>query len=167
MRQLFCSLLVQHIRSRYLTVLMTLAIIVVAAVTLTPATAHAQTSATPTSVRGALTVSLLGSSVVPNSASGCNQSVCITVIGSGLYVDHVSSTGTTTARTINVVGQMLVRGSVRLTTNTISMINSPGNLVLLSAYYPVGYNINNGSQVCVRFVGTGAPAGLPCETIHS
>lgn len=129
---------------------------------MTSAAGYASTPTAPT-----LTGFTTRVGVVPYSASGCNQSVCISVVGTGLYVNYVNATGTSTSRNGCVKGQMLVRGSVRLQTNTVCWLNPPNSIEHLTAHYSIGYNINNGSQVCVKFIGLGAPKGLPCETIHS
>jgi hypothetical protein len=112
------------------------------------------------------TAVLIGKAI-PNSATGCNQQVCIHVQGTGLFVSYVSSTGFTTSRTGCSFGEFLVRGSVRSVTNPVCWSNPPNYIEYLASYYPVGYNINNQSQVCVLYKGKGSPPGKPCETVHS
>jgi hypothetical protein len=168
MKHSFSSRLIQLPRPRYRITLLAFVAFATLMMILTSATAFASTSRTPT-----LTGSTASRTVMPESASGCNQFVCISVCnnssctGSGLYIDHVIGTGVSTSRRGCVVGQMLVRGSVREQTNVFCWVNPPNTLEYLYSYYPVGYNINNGSQVCVKYKGIGAPKGEPCETVHS
>jgi hypothetical protein len=168
MKHLFRSRMIRLPGPRYRAPLVALVVVATLVMILTSATAYASAPRTPT-----LTGSAVSRTAIPYSAHGCNQSVCIWVCnnssctGSGLYIDHVIGTGVSTSRNGCVVGQMLVRGSVRLQTNQVCWLNPPGHDEYLYAYYHVGYNINNGSQVCVRFKGLGAPKGEPCETVHS
>jgi hypothetical protein len=110
---------------------------------------------------------------MPASSHGCNGTVCIAVCnnasctGSGTFIHHVSSTGITKALTGCAFGELLVRGQVRETSNVTCWDNKPGTLEELFDYFPVGYHINSGSQVCVQYKGRGAPSGKPCETVHS
>jgi hypothetical protein len=173
MKHLFRSRMIQLSRPRYRAISVAFVAFATLVMMLTSATAFASAPKTPIAYGTALMGGTVTGNAIPQSASGCNQSVCIAVCnnssctGSGLYIDHVISTGVSTARAGSVVGQMLVRGSVRETTNRVRWINPSGSKVYLYAYYPVHYDINNGSKVCVRWVGLGAPAGLPCETVHS
>jgi hypothetical protein len=168
MKHLFRSRMIQLPRSRYRATLVAFAAFATLVMMLTSATAYASTPKTPI-----LTSSARSATAIPESAHGCNQAVCISVCnnssctGHGLYIDHVIGTGVSTSRRGCVVGQMLVRGSVREQTNVFCWLNPPNSLEYLYSYYPVGYNINNGSQVCVKFKGLGAPKGEPCETVHS
>ena len=106
-------------------------------------------------------------SAIPDSASGCNQDTCISVVGSGLSVDYVVQTGHTDEETGCAYGEFLVRGGVRQTTNPTCWDNGEGDTEDLYDFYSIYYNINNNSQVCVDYVGYHAPDGKPCETIHS
>ena len=169
MKQLFHAHTIRLPGPRYRATLVAFVVVATLVMLLTSASAYASTPKAPTLMGSAVS----SSTAIPDSASGCNQSVCIWVCnnssctGSGLYIDHVIGTGVSTSRNGCVVGQMLVRGSVREQTNQACWLNPPGTDEYLYAYYHVGYKINNGSQVCVRFKGLGAPKGLPCETVHS
>lgn len=122
-------------------------------------------AASSSTVSGTLTGA--AAQAIPNSATGCNGSVCIHVQGTGLFVNYVTASGVTKSQSGCSFGEFLVRGSVREVTNPVCWNNQPGSLESLFAYFPVGYNINDGSQVCVKFSGKGSPSGEPCETIHS
>ena len=110
---------------------------------------------------------------IPKSATGCSGTVCIAVCnnatctGHGLYVLYVAASGTTTKQTGCAFGKMLVRGKVREVSNPTCWDNPPGSVESLFDYFPVGYRIDDGSQVCVQYSGKGGPSGKPCETVHS
>ncbi len=168
MKQLIRSHMIQLPGPRYRATFVVFVAFATLLMVLTSTTAFASTPSTPT-----LTGSVAHGTAIPESAHGCNQAVCISVCnnssctGHGLYIDHVIGTGVSTSRRGCVVGQMLVRGAVREQTNVFCWANPPNSLEYLYSYYHVGYNINNGSQVCVKFKGIGAPKGEPCETVHS
>lgn len=119
-------------------------------------------AATTVPANGTLTGHSVGG-IRPASASGCNQETCIYVNGTGNYVNFVTQTGFSTDGSGCVYGEFLVRGQVRAFTNTWCWSGGPQQL---TGYYTIHYNIATGSQVCVDFVGLGAPLGKPCETIE-
>jgi hypothetical protein len=104
--------------------------------------------------------------VIPESSSGCNQDVCISVCnninctGSGLYVTYVGGTGYPPIgdSTNPTVAKVWVRGVVRDTSSGLPLST---RVVIV---FPFGYNVDNGSQICMTF--TGIP-GKACETVHS
>ena len=96
-------------------------------------------------------------SVHPDSASGCNQSICIAVTGSGLNV----SDWTTTAvlpRTMCSTADFLVNGSVWATGYGCA---SSGDQ--LKADWSDPGNFANGTVLCNTWSGI---AGKPCETVE-
>ena len=104
--------------------------------------------------------------VVPASSSGCSQDVCISVCnnisctGSGLFVTYVGGTGYPPIgdSTNPTVAKVWVRGVVRYTSSGLPLHT---RVVIV---FPFGYNVDNGSQICMTF--TGIP-GEACETVHS
>jgi hypothetical protein len=137
-------------------------------------TAPAGASTAPAASHATQRVSAVhGEAATPESASGCNDNTCISVCsnssctGSGLYVDYVVETSNTDEETGCAYGEFLVRGSVRLETNADCWDNDEGTTEYFYDYYSIGYDIDNGSQVCVDYVGYNAPDGKPCETVRS
>jgi hypothetical protein len=98
-------------------------------------------------------------SIIPNSASGCNQNVCIYVTGSKLHVSDWSTTGYDANPTCTYAAYW-VAGKVKATSNEVcggsdteyvSDWNDPGN-------FP------NHTQLCNTWLHI---SGKPCETVHS
>lgn len=106
--------------------------------------------------------------VRPNSASGCNQQVCIWVCnnssctGSGLYIDHVYSEAYPTAYGC-AAARFQVNGVVWATSNTVC---GGTNTVFQAWWYPK-QSFANQTQLCVYWFGSPYVPGRPCETVHS
>ncbi len=95
--------------------------------------------------------------VTPLSASGCNLSVCITVIGTGLYVSDWSTTAYPST-TVCSFAAYWANGVVIATSNQVC--GKSGD-TFYSDWPNPGFFANN-TQVCNTWVQI---AGRPCETI--
>lgn len=98
-------------------------------------------------------------SIVSDTASGCNQSVCISVIGTGLLVSDWS-TKAYFPNAGEIFAAFWANGSVIATSP--SVYTPPGEWWTddwgHEAYFA------NGTQLCNNWWGT---SGKPCETVHS
>ena len=122
-------------------------------------------SASATPGQGTTTVTPRGE-LTPESSSGCTLSltpVCIYVNGTGLHVNYVTSTGYPTDENGDVVGELTENGSPIMVTNPVVWSDE---IVVLSSEYDVDANFANNTQLCVQYVGAGAPDGAACETIE-
>jgi hypothetical protein len=97
--------------------------------------------------------------VTPDSASGCNQSVCINVVGSGLYVSDWSTTAYPSTYVCSYAAYW-ANGIVIATSNEVC---GNQNDVFYSDWNNPGYFPNN-TQVCNTWLQI---AGKPCETVYS
>jgi len=97
--------------------------------------------------------------VTPASANGCNQSVCISVVGSGLYVSDWSTTAYPSTYVCSYAAYW-ANGVVIATSNEVC---GNQNNVFYSDWNNPGYFTNN-TQVCNTWLQI---AGKPCETIYS
>ncbi len=96
--------------------------------------------------------------VISDSASGCNQLVCISLVGSGLTVTTWSTTGTYTEQTPAFA--VYYKNGVEIASSII-FLAEPGDL-----YYDqmIGsHSFANGTQLCNGWQGT---VGHPCETVE-
>ncbi len=97
-------------------------------------------------------------SISPQTASGCNQSVCIYVEGSGTQVTYWSTTAALPASMCTVakywaVGVLVYEGNTKC--------GSPGAQV--SSYWPSPGHFAAGTQLCNTWTGI---SGRPCETVE-
>ncbi len=95
-------------------------------------------------------------STLPQSASGCNQNVCIYVTGSGLHVDSWTSSavGPVGCTTANFdAGSEHAHYKVCSDNNGNYFVN-PG----------INRNFANGTKLCNSWDNI---PGYPCETVHS
>jgi hypothetical protein len=97
--------------------------------------------------------------IQPDSASGCNQDVCIYVYGQGRFVQEWDTTAYFPNGTESFAIYYL-NGSVLTTSN--SFYASPGQWY--ETYWTPEEYFPNNSQVCNSWW---ANAGHPCETVHS
>ena len=102
----------------------------------------------------------------PQSASGCNQTTCIYVNGTGLHVNYVTENGADGDLTGCASGLYLVNGNLAAATNTVCWNNSEGTIEELSGYYGVNTNYANGTKLCVSWAGATTPFGEPCEYVE-
>jgi hypothetical protein len=94
----------------------------------------------------------------PDTASGCNQRVCIRVVGRGLSVDYVSSSAFPTGR-VCTYATLSVNNRAYAGTNWVC-INGPRQYGL--AYFGLHRNFANGDVFCVTWYKI---PGRPCETV--
>jgi hypothetical protein len=105
-----------------------------------------------------ITATLNSQSVVPDSASGCSQRVCIYVFGSGLHVDDWDTSATNASYLCTYSGYWTA-GVLTGTSNVVC-----GSSGQFWAYWtPLRYYIN-GTRLCNTWLHL---AGKPCETVHS
>jgi hypothetical protein len=95
--------------------------------------------------------------VTPASASGCNLSVCINVVGSGLYVSDWSTTAYPSTSVCSFAAYW-ANGVVIATSNQVC---GNQNTVFYSDWNNPGFFTNN-TQVCNTWPQI---AGRPCEII--
>jgi len=98
------------------------------------------------------------SSVQPLSASGCNQSVCIYVTGSGTDVTNWSTSATLPASMCTVAdywadGNLVYQGNDKCGSGGASV----------SSYWPEPGYFAPGTQLCSTWTGI---AGRPCEIVE-
>ncbi|MGH9300661.1 MAG: hypothetical protein ACRD0E_02140 [Acidimicrobiales bacterium] len=98
-------------------------------------------------------------SVHSDSASGCNQEVCIYVYGQGLFVQQWNTTAYFPDGTESFAAYW-ANGNVIATTN--SFYASPGTWY--EAYWTPDEYFANNTKVCNAWFNN---AGFPCETVHS
>jgi hypothetical protein len=120
----------------------------------TPATAH---SAAPT-IKHENTTHRAGTTIAPRSAYGCNQDVCISVVGNGTYVKTWATSAYPSYAYRCTWANYWANGKLLYS----------GALQCRSDYYyfdSVGIygNVKAGSQVCNTWYGI---PGKPCESIH-
>jgi hypothetical protein len=96
--------------------------------------------------------------VVSDSASGCNQLVCINLVGSGLTVTSWSTSGTYTIQTPAFA--IYYKNGVVIATSVI-VEAEPGET--LGDQMIGTHSFPNGTQLCNGWGGT---LGHPCETIE-
>jgi hypothetical protein len=102
-----------------------------------------------------------GHTVTPNTASGCNSDVCITVNGSGLFVNFVFTSG-------HNPNSFSVSSHPYITANGVT-VNS-GSTRTIAAGSTSSYTWNsqrsfaNNTVICAGWTGI---SGFPCETVHS
>lgn len=94
--------------------------------------------------------------ITPDSASGCNQEVCIEVIGSGLIVDQWNTFAYPPGDDCSFAAYW-EDGEIAFTGEEVC-----GTLLETFASDFDG-EFDNGEQVCNSWVNIG---GFPCETIH-
>lgn len=105
------------------------------------------------------------STPTPQSASGCNNVVCIYVNGSGLHVNYVDSYAEPTAYTC-ASARFQVNGVVRASTNVVC--GGPYPNQTFYATWNTNSDFANGTQLCVYWLSSNnATPGHPCETVHS
>lgn len=96
--------------------------------------------------------------VVSDSASGCNQAVCISLVGSGLIVSNWSTTGVFAIQT-PAFAIYYKNGSVIATSVIVEA--EPGDTLFDQM---IGsHSFANGTQLCNGWGGT---LGHPCETVE-
>lgn len=100
--------------------------------------------------------------VHPDSASGCNQEVCIDVQGSGLYVDQWNTTAYGNVGCSYAV--YLRNGNYIRITDDICPTSSGDGVYYYDWAYPIGGKFGNKDKVCNTWYYL---PGKPCETIHS
>lgn len=115
-----------------------------------PAPVSASTATTPTAT--------VTGTIAPNSASGCNQNVCIFVYGSGLHVDEIDSTAVL-PRQMCTVWRIYANGSLIGRSNMVC--GRAGATVF--GFWHINRNFPNQTKLCVSWFGV---PGLPCETVH-
>ena len=98
------------------------------------------------------------SSVQPLSASGCNQSVCIYVTGSGTDVTNWSTSATLPASLCTVAdywanGNLVYQGNEKCSSGGASVYS----------YWPEPGYFAPGTQLCSTWTGV---VGKPCETVE-
>jgi len=93
------------------------------------------------------------------SASGCNQSVCIELIGTGLVVDRWRTTASVSSATCSQA-RFLRNGWVVRTSAPVCS-SSSGTLVAVW-HGPGGFS--HGDQLCNTWSGV---AGKPCKTVKA
>jgi hypothetical protein len=98
-------------------------------------------------------------SVLPDSASGCNQLVCIALLGSGLTVTEWSSSATFTIETPAFA--IYYKNGVVIATSVI-VVAYPGET--LGDQMIGSHTFPNNTQLCNGWGGT---VGHPWETVHS
>jgi hypothetical protein len=97
--------------------------------------------------------------VLPRSAVGCNGSICIQVVGSGLNVSSWSTTLSLT-KSLCTTAYFLVNGTVK---NSVpNFCGSAGEQ--LEAVWTKPGSFANGTSLCNTWKGI---TGEPCETVHS
>jgi hypothetical protein len=124
-------------------------------------------AASATSTQGTTTATPRSGISSPASSSGCTLSltpVCIYVNGTGLHVNYVTATGYPDDENGCVTGELTANGSLYAVTNPVCWSDE---IVVLNSYYSVNANFSNGTQLCVKYVGPGAPDGAACETVES
>jgi hypothetical protein len=92
------------------------------------------------------------------NALGCNQSICIQLIGSGLTLSQWNSQATLPASMCSYAVYW-ARGSVWKTSNTVC-----GTIGSVAWSYYGSTTWPNKTQLCNTW---GNIAGKPCETVHS
>lgn len=97
-------------------------------------------------------------SALPQSAGGCNQSICINVEGSGTKVTRWS-TSATLPTTMCSFADYWANGVV-VDVGTLKCASAGSSV---SSYWPEPGNFAVGTQVCNTWTGI---AGRPCETIE-
>ncbi len=97
-------------------------------------------------------------SISPQTASGCNQYVCIYVEGSGTQVTYWSTTAALPA-SICTVAKYWANGVLVYEGNT--KCGSGGAEV--SSYWPDPGSFAAGTQLCNTWIGV---LGKPCETVE-
>lgn len=103
------------------------------------------------------------SGIVPDSASGCNDAVCIDVNGSGNYVNWVQENGTATDVGCTY-GRLWSNGALIGTSNETCWSSVP---TYLQDFWSLNSNFATGTQLCVDYYPlVGAPTGMPCETVE-
>ncbi len=96
--------------------------------------------------------------ITPDSASGCNQAVCISLVGSGSTVTSWSTTGYFTIET-PAFAIYYKNGTVIAT--SVIVVAYPGETLFDQM---IGtHSFPNGTQLCNGWGGT---LGHPCETIE-
>jgi hypothetical protein len=110
------------------------------------------------------TIEVLPPGVTPQSASGCNLDVCISIVGEDLHVDKVSGTGKSP-------GQRCVTFDVDANLTTVARSNvacgSFGSIFV--GTWPANRNFANKTKLCDAFRGVGGAPGVlgyPCKTVH-
>ena len=109
-------------------------------------------------VTGSASYAAPTSSVQPLSASGCNQSVCIYVTGSGTDVTNWSTSATLPTSMCTVAdywanGNLVYQGNEKCGSGGASV----------SSYWPEPGYFAPGTQLCSTWAGV---AGKPCETVE-
>lgn len=103
------------------------------------------------------------SGIVPDSASGCNDAVCIDVNGSGNDVNWVQENGTATDVGCTY-GRLWSNGTIIGTSNETCWSSVP---TYLQDFWSLDSNFATGTQLCVDYYPlVGAPTGMPCETVN-
>ena len=96
----------------------------------------------------------------PESASGCNGYVCISISGTGTTVYSISSTVQNPyGSTYSTTGHVYVNGASVRSYGTHSIPSGHKNTY---SWNNPSYTFQIGDQVCVQWTGI---SGFPCETI--
>jgi hypothetical protein len=102
-----------------------------------------------------------GHTVVPRTGGGCNADVCITVNGSGLYVNYVF----TSAHNPNPYS---VYTHPYITANGSTVKTGPSRTIAAGATSSYTWNAQrnfaNGTVICAGWPGI---SGYPCATVHN